>query len=118
MDRERFATYEYSPLDLDSQQIRLLTLLPGTFDSPTRITIETFDLTSAYMPKYEALSNTWGSTADPDIVHAVGKNRESALAVTQSLATALPYFRFEYEPRTLWIDAICINQQDIVERSQ
>ena len=35
----------------------------------------------------------------------------------RNLAEVLPYLRYEYRIRTLWIDAICINQQDLRERS-
>ncbi len=41
----------------------------------------------------------------------------SSLDVTRNLAVALQYLRYEHEPRVLWIDAICINQQDVPERS-
>lgn len=43
---------------------------------------------------------------------------ESTLAVTQNLAEALRYLRHEETPRVLWIDAICINQEDPKERSK
>jgi hypothetical protein len=35
----------------------------------------------------------------------------------QSLATLLPYLRLQDQERRLWIDAICINQEDLAERS-
>ena len=41
----------------------------------------------------------------------------SSLDVTRNLAVALQHLRYEREPRVLWIDAICINQQDVHERS-
>ncbi|KAI4233687.1 MAG: hypothetical protein LQ349_004256 [Xanthoria aureola] len=41
----------------------------------------------------------------------------SSLDVTSNLAVALQHLRYEREPRVLWIDAICINQQDVHERS-
>ena len=41
----------------------------------------------------------------------------SSLDVTRNLAVALRHLRYEREPRVLWIDAICINQQDVHERS-
>ncbi len=40
------------------------------------------------------------------------------LAVTQNLATALRYLRYGDRPRVLWIDAICVNQKNLPERSQ
>ncbi|GAB7359840.1 hypothetical protein MBLNU230_g7369t1 [Neophaeotheca triangularis] len=40
------------------------------------------------------------------------------LPVTQSLATALRYLRYPDRERTLWIDAICLNQTDYEELSR
>jgi hypothetical protein len=37
--------------------------------------------------------------------------------VTKNLATALLYLRLSDRPRVLWIDAICIDQQNLPERS-
>jgi hypothetical protein len=51
----------------------------------------------------------------------VGESEESGydtLSVTQNLSQALPYLRYEDKSRALWIDAICVNQQDLQERSQ
>ena len=41
----------------------------------------------------------------------------STLDVTRNLAVALQHLRYQHKPRVLWIDAICINQQDVHERS-
>ncbi|KAL8658649.1 MAG: hypothetical protein Q9226_000864 [Calogaya cf. arnoldii] len=38
------------------------------------------------------------------------------LAVTQNLGEALRYLRLKEEARVLWIDAICVNQEDLQER--
>ncbi|KAL9584240.1 MAG: hypothetical protein Q9212_002244 [Teloschistes hypoglaucus] len=38
------------------------------------------------------------------------------LAVTENLATALRHLRWTAKTRDLWIDAICINQQNFAER--
>ncbi len=47
----------------------------------------------------------------------VGSSGYYTLAVIQNLAEALPYLRLEDRSRTLWIDAICVNQSDIAERT-
>lgn len=38
--------------------------------------------------------------------------------MTQNLACALSYLRYQDSERVLWIDAICANQKDLQERSQ
>lgn len=67
-------------------------------------------------PIYEALSYVWDIIGDPVDIK-IGPSGSDRLFITQNLATALPYLRYENEIRTLWIDAICINQQDLRERS-
>jgi hypothetical protein len=68
--------------------------------------------------KYEALSYAWGEERSPTpvVVKSYGSER-SFIEVTQNLATALIYLRHKSEARVLWIDALCINQEDIEERS-
>ncbi|KAF2720235.1 HET-domain-containing protein [Polychaeton citri CBS 116435] len=76
-------------------------------------------------PAYEALSYVWGppghnSTA---YVKRSSTSNQSAsasdietLPLRLNLATALRHLRKSTTSRTLWIDAICINQEDTVER--
>jgi hypothetical protein len=44
-------------------------------------------------------------------------SQQSFVEVTQNLATALVYLRHATVPRVLWIDALCVNQEDMEERS-
>jgi hypothetical protein len=110
------------PLVKEAHEIRLLTLLPAPFSDPIFIVLHSTVLSSdptISTPPFEALSYTWGSP--DDLVKIAVRDTSSSefgfLAVTQNLAEALPYLRHEKEPRILWIDAICINQQDLIERS-
>lgn len=41
----------------------------------------------------------------------------NVIPVTRNLASALQYLRLEDKPRVFWIDAICVNQEDLQERS-
>jgi hypothetical protein len=107
--------YQYLPLNEDEKTIRLVTLDAGSFSDRIRVSLHTAVLSDESIPVYEALSYTWGSQKDPiDIL--VGPE-ENYLAVTRNLAKALPYLRYTDKPRILWIDAICVNQQDLKERS-
>lgn len=107
------AAYQYDPVRSTNDEIRLLKLHPGQRESPIHVTLKTVTLKSSSIPKYEALSYAWGSTYDRKQIFI----NKDTLAVTQSLATLLPYLRYPDQERTLWIDAICINQEDMAERS-
>jgi hypothetical protein len=106
--------YRYDALNAELGEIRLLKLLPGEFSSEIYLQLITQPLTETVQLRYDALSYTWGSTQTSALVF-VGEN---TLDITQSLAEALPYLRYPDKSRVLWIDAMCINQRDIVERSQ
>ena len=102
------ATSPYSTR-LDSDRIRLLTLLPGSWSSPLRCTLSTFPLNAA--PSYHALSYVWGDEDSPESIELNGIAR----SLTKNLDIALRFLRSENSPSTLWIDALCINQPDIEE---
>lgn len=59
---------------------------------------------------YEAVSYAWGSTLDRTAVAIVDGLDYWSLGVSCNCAGALRTLRYEDEPRTLWIDAICIDQ--------
>jgi hypothetical protein len=138
--------YPYLPLKASEHQIRLLTLFPGEFPSPNEaaspieIQFQTISFEAASSqeglrarygwrnikrlvkqvrrPKYEALSYAWGEERGPVpvMVKSLGSER-TFIEVTQNLFTALIYLRHKSEARVLWIDALCINQEDMEERS-
>ncbi|KAF4625955.1 hypothetical protein G7Y89_g12209 [Cudoniella acicularis] len=105
--------YECVPLNNSTEEVRLLTLLPGAFGQNIEAKLSTTPLILGYVPEYKALSYCWGPSKDPQTITVNGES----LAVTQSLATDLPYLRLPDRVRVLWIDAICVNQSDLLERS-
>lgn len=92
--------------------IRLLTLLPGLPDEKIRCSLIYTRLDSV-LP-FEAISYAWGDSNDRVDIELSGK----IFATTRSLCDALHQFRRREESRLLWADAICINQDDFLERSQ
>jgi len=105
------AGYVYQPLDLtdDTREFRLLRLLPSKdFDDNIRC-----ELFHSPFDSYEALSYTWGDphVTVPVLLHGIHHH------VTTNLALALRYIRYEDRPRIMWIDALCINQKDILEKN-
>lgn len=104
---------QYDPLDLGRPAIRLVRLLPGS-DSDL-ITCELFRAFLYQQDEvipYEALSYTWGSAEAPKHILVNGK----ILVVTKNLHQALQQLRDKDQDRILWIDAICINQDNEKER--
>ena len=98
-------------LDSGKKQIRLLTLLPGDWDSPIRVKLSDACLSEG--PDYAALSYAWG---DPNVTTDI--NLEGFdWPVTTNLEKALRHLRLEHEERILWTDALCINQGDVAEKS-
>jgi hypothetical protein len=65
-------------------------------------------------PKYEALSYTWGGEDNKKVINLDGQDFKTF----QNLEAALHRLRKKSKMRTLWIDAICINQDDIKERGE
>jgi predicted AAA+ superfamily ATPase len=105
----------YQNLDLfngHGTTIRLLTILRGARGSLIRSSLAVASLDDDL--HYEALSYTWG---DPTVERAINVNENHSLKVTANLETALQYLRCPDKERVLWIDAICINQDDNAEKS-
>ncbi|KAL8845985.1 MAG: hypothetical protein Q9221_008889 [Calogaya cf. arnoldii] len=64
-------------------------------------------------PIYEALSYTWGEAGERGIIFVNGH----PFSVTMNLCVALKYIRKAERTRTIWIDAICINQDSTLEKT-
>jgi len=92
--------------------IRLLELLPGEGDALLNCNLVHVFLEDK--PAYEALSYCWGDTARLLPIQC-GTGR---LNITENLQAALLSLRKENEVRIIWVDALCINQDDLLERSQ
>ena len=105
--------YTYVPL-VGPLDIRFVILYPSTFSSPIEISILQTSL--ARERPYEALSYTWGDQKTLRPISIYGQKRR-VVYVTQNLEAALRHLRPIKEPRLLWIDALCINQADVNERS-
>jgi hypothetical protein len=63
---------------------------------------------------YEALSYVWGSTDNPSMIYING----CVLKVTSNLHAALSRLRLQRFERILWVDAICIDQENNTEKEQ
>ena len=102
----------YSYLHLSSHNsTRILVLSPARADEALRGRLVEINLESP--SSYVALSYTWGAASLSEPLEIDGK----LLFITPSADTALRRLRSRKSTLSIWIDAICINQQDIDERS-
>lgn len=106
--------YKYTPLTSPSRTIRALDILPSN-DIPSQISIELQEV-SLDTPQldFRALSYVWGDATDTTSIDIEGK----ALHVTRNCDAALRSLRRADKGIRLWIDAICIDQSSIMERSR
>lgn len=111
----------YKPLS-SARSTRLLYLLPSIRkDAPLVARVREADLDDDLRPVYEALSYVWGDTDPPDQLRLspVDDTKScTALSITPNCGQALRHLRRRFRPRTLWVDAICINQASVAERNQ
>lgn len=105
--------YEYG--ELSSNQFRVVEPLdPGPYNLNSyvlncRIVVCS---TERNIDPYDALSYTWGDHEKNECINVAGKD----LPITWNLFSALRSLRRRH--RRLWIDAICINQNDPREREE
>ena len=94
--------------------VRLLSILPAVIHAPIETVLVCVPLRSTNPLVYDALSYVWGPASDRVDIRCNGK----IVSITQSLSEALLYLRSDADEHTLWIDQLCINQEDAAERDQ
>ncbi|THV52588.1 hypothetical protein BGAL_0075g00340 [Botrytis galanthina] len=111
------SSYSYSSLPASGEDIRLLRLLPSEDEAaPLHCKLRDYSLRRS-TPRthlYEAISYVWG---DPHNTLPIYVDKKQ-FQVTVNLHAALLRLRDHSFERILWIDAICINQNNNEERRQ
>ena len=111
--------YMYEPLPDNDDTIRLLVLHPRRVNRLTSITgndihCDLINVKLSDRPHYEALSYTWGPPTPTKLIHM---GEERFLEIRENLYTSLLTIRKASSgSRRLWIDALCINQDDLIEK--
>lgn len=107
--------YPDAPIDPGSEDIRIFQLLPGTFGNKIsgRLIRHNMQRSNA-IQSYEALSYRWVTTLRTQTIEL---NQSPNFGITAALESALQILRISNQARMIWIDAICINQEDVQERN-
>lgn len=111
------SSYRYLPLPSEGDCIRLLCLLPNKSEAePLQCKLHNYSLQklSPRTHRYEALSYIWG---DPHETLPIYLD-EDQLLITVNLHAALSRLRDHSFERIIWVDAICIDQENLKERIQ
>lgn len=97
---------------LEESYIRLLTIKPGNAVDPLELHLSTVSLNAN--PVYEAISYCWGDASLTDAALCDGHD----VSITTSLFGALVELRYASELRTIWADALCIDQTNVDDKTQ
>ncbi|KAI1179074.1 heterokaryon incompatibility protein-domain-containing protein [Nemania sp. FL0916] len=119
MMSDKTPALQYTFLEPSRKEIRLLKLLKGQWNDSIRCELYVASLQE--QPEYEALSYAWG--AQTDLVDIYVNDipvpaRPNLYAALRRLREQISTSGDDIDSRTLWVDAICINQQDAEEKTE
>ncbi|KAI0456746.1 HET-domain-containing protein [Xylaria acuta] len=109
-ERAKLPIYQYQPLN--AGEIRLLILRRSPF-YPSIAQVEIVHRPIYPPPDYEAVSYRWGSAELTEEILVDG----CRFPVTKAAFDLLLARRSMWRERTIWIDTLCINQEDLQERA-
>lgn len=105
--------WDYVPLDVVAHEIRVAILMPSPDpSSPIALHMGHSPLHSDVT--YAALSYRWGDDETMEEINLNGLKKN----VRKSLADALRSIRYADSQQPMWIDAVSINQDDVMERNR
>ncbi|CAF9938934.1 hypothetical protein IMSHALPRED_001144 [Imshaugia aleurites] len=104
--------YAHAPLATPRREIRILVLAPGTDDNILRgdLIVESLNYDDLH---YTALSYTWSGPVSERAIIIDGV----PFRITENLKLVLLRIRGPTRPKNVWVDAICINQDDLEEKN-
>ena len=112
-------------LDAETLEIRVLSIHPGDFNDPITCHIGYVRLHKQLGDDqdFDALSYSWGDSQDhAEIAVAQARarpdDRMENASITRPAESAIRHLRHRNRILRLWIDVICINQNDTAERAQ
>ncbi|EME85071.1 uncharacterized protein MYCFIDRAFT_41460 [Pseudocercospora fijiensis CIRAD86] len=105
----------YWPLEASKREIRVLQVHRGWKSDPMICKLYPVSLLDEPRPMYETVSYCWGDTSSTTPVKI--EVNGVVVAINASAADAIHRIRTPLTDRWIWIDAICINQNDKDERN-
>lgn len=104
--------YVYRRLNKDRKEIRLLTLQPGSGDDEIRCTLRHTFIDERPFPNYETISYVCGRPEEKRPIKLHG----SPVNILANSEIVLRRMRLPASKRVLWLDAVCIDQNNVAER--
>ena len=109
----------YLPLRYDHQQIRVLVINPGETEDTIEAHFEHVDLgKSSDHTGFDALSYCWGDAAEKANISLETETGRELFSISRIVERAIQRLRPRDSPLRIWIDAVCIDQNNNQERSQ
>jgi hypothetical protein len=105
------ASYNYEQIGDSERCIRILTLSSGREEDLLCGQLDKCPLDE--ISPYDALSYCWGTGVKDAVIDCSG----GSIQITKTLDRALRVLRHKDKTRRLWIDQICINQENNADRS-
>lgn len=109
--------YSFQSTVLEEGEIRLLSLHGGDAQEELVGNLEVVKITADAIPHYDSLSYTWGDHEPSEHIKIIHSNQQYCIRIRPNLHQALRHLRFHRNNRYLWVDAICINQENEREKS-
>ncbi|KAI9855748.1 MAG: hypothetical protein M1813_009638 [Trichoglossum hirsutum] len=112
--------YEYEALSNKRHSIRLLNLFSSSSENPQiecELVVKDPDQNNMNDTEYEALSWCWGTAQQTSYINIRKDGRLYIKYVSPDLVAALRALRHPQQDRYLWIDAVCINQDNYPEKN-
>lgn len=123
MSNEIITTFEYSSLE-GPRDIRLLKISTNSNDQSSAP--QTYRLVHAELPEegssnglsFETVSYTWGDSTRVSTLRLSDEHGSivGEIGLTANLTQAIPHLTDKSKTRLLWIDQLCINQGDDLEK--